>query len=127
MGQKMRESASAIVTPPGLSKGSSVSIVLNGSSGPFQPRVCLDLDWALMPPPKYFPERVARSQVTSEDQPMDGNGSMMYDDHVPIANVAYTGDNVAIDEQDEVEVIPQAAEELEGIMSLESELHGPID
>ncbi|KAF9313209.1 hypothetical protein BG003_005499 [Podila horticola] len=86
MGQKMRESASATVTLPGLSKGSSVSIVPNGSSGPFQPKGCLDLDSALMPPPKYFPKRVAKRAFTSEDQFMDEDGSMHQGDVVPLHN-----------------------------------------
>ncbi|KAG0347043.1 hypothetical protein BG005_000400 [Podila minutissima] len=58
---------------------------------------------------------------------MDENESMMYGGQVPKANVMDTGDNVAIDAQYEAGVRPQATEELDGIMSLESEVRGLID
>ncbi|KAG0349712.1 hypothetical protein BG005_010807 [Podila minutissima] len=137
LGQKMKASASAAVTLPGLSNGSIASIVPSGSSRPSQARVSLGLDSALMPSPKYIPKRVAQRSVASEDQFIDEDESMRHDDVGPhlhserVRNDSADmdiGDDLGVDDQGKRGSGPRSTtDDLDRMVGLEIELCDLID
>ncbi|KAF9375036.1 hypothetical protein CPB97_011738 [Podila verticillata] len=142
MGQQMRAFASAAVTLPGLSNVSSTSVRVPGHGfarpPPSPVRNSLSLDSALMPPPKYLPQRVAQSLTTFEKHSLDKDESMLHNDtdvrpwlneQVPDYPSAMDIEaSFAIEDQWEQENGPRSTtEDLDRIVGLESELCGMID